>query len=369
MDRKLNLLALLIILAFFFLRLSLIPFPSSPMFDEVHYIKDAISFLEGKGFLRHEHPPLARLIITLNIFLLGNSPWGWRLFPLIASALSLFVFFLILRRVFPDRSLVLLSLLLLSSENLFFVQSGMAMLEPFFLLFMLVSFYFYLRERYGLSGLFLALSCLSKMTAVLGGLLLISHFLIKRWNGFKNAFFVSLRFLLPFSLFLPLLSLLSFELKNPISILLYMMRTHSSLTFSSTPTYIAAKPWEWFTSPLFYFYNPLYLGNISFSFSIILIPSFIYCLIRRGEILFFILWFLSLFASWIPIVLITDRLTFPFYIYPALPAISVMASKLILDLKRAQYVPKILRIASVSSFGIIHILSFYLMGPFSTLLG
>ncbi|MFZ1741445.1 MAG: phospholipid carrier-dependent glycosyltransferase, partial [Pontixanthobacter sp.] len=66
--------------------------PSAPYFDEVHYLPAARALLDGSDWLNREHPPLGKEILALGIALFGDTPTGWRIFPLIAGVAALFAF-------------------------------------------------------------------------------------------------------------------------------------------------------------------------------------------------------------------------------------------------------------------------------------
>jgi len=102
-----------------------------------------------------------------------------------------------------------------------------------------------------------------------------------------------------------------------------------SLTSSTVGHPFATRPWIWLIMPkvMPYFYNPNYFGAISFNLWALIIPAFLYMIFRavkKDEAGFFgSAWFISTYVVWIFIALITDRVTYIYYFYPAVGAICI----------------------------------------------
>ena len=80
---------LLLALGFAALAAVRITLPSAPYFDEVHYLPAARAFLGLEGVTNLEHPPLAKLIMTVGLAALGDNPLGWRVMSLAFGTLAL----------------------------------------------------------------------------------------------------------------------------------------------------------------------------------------------------------------------------------------------------------------------------------------
>jgi Predicted membrane-bound dolichyl-phosphate-mannose-protein mannosyltransferase len=92
----------------FALRLYKADIPDRLIGDELYYVPEARNALgineEGVPRLyRVGHPPLAIILISLGIRLLGDNPLGWRVSSIVAGGLSIPVFYLLARRVFWGR--------------------------------------------------------------------------------------------------------------------------------------------------------------------------------------------------------------------------------------------------------------------------
>jgi len=326
------------------LHFSIIMQPNEPLFDEIHYIEDGRHIIDGDGTNRVEHPPLAKLILVGGMHLFGDNPFGWRFFSIIFGAAGIIFMYLICRRLNLSKKVSYLATFLLATENLSFVQGGIAMLDVFSITLMLASFWLYLKERYIMSGVAVGLCTLAKLSGafalvVIGlhwfltigyaeiGNLLSSlyrflarrrsrwHFLLQFFTFIKNNWcFAMLALAVPVT-FIALMPFLDYviwgEWLNPISQIDRMLSDTGSIVF--TPDYpeannIASRPWEWilpiwygelhwahFVLP--YWYTPLrFLGMISPSITVLVIPAVIYIIYRaikgKADALFPFSWFL-----------------------------------------------------------------------------
>jgi 4-amino-4-deoxy-L-arabinose transferase-like glycosyltransferase len=109
----------------------------------------------------HEHLPLAKLIIALSMWVLGNN--GWRIPSVIFGSISILAFYLLMKHVAKNEPITpILSTFLFSFDNLVFVHSRIATLDIFSLGFMLVGLCWYFSESrvYSVYGSSIAMSLL-----------------------------------------------------------------------------------------------------------------------------------------------------------------------------------------------------------------
>jgi hypothetical protein len=177
-------------LAFLIARLALIPViqPGRPVmecieppydgcgfaFDEAHYIPAVRKMLYRGEVVNLEHPPLSKLLIMAGMTLLGDNPWGWRVPGTLLSVLTVLFVGLIAYRVSRDVKLAMFSQTFAVTDVTFFNVSGLAILDPPFLTFTLLSLYFLLERRMGLAGLFMGLAVLSKTSALIALLAVVA---------------------------------------------------------------------------------------------------------------------------------------------------------------------------------------------------
>ena len=185
------LLLLIVLVAHF----SIILQPNEPLFDEIHYVKDGRLIIDGEGTQRGEHPPLGKLFIVAGMQLFGDNPFGWRFFSVIFGAAGIVFMYLICRRLNLSKKVSYLATFLLAIENLSFTQGSIAMLDVFSLTFTLAAFWLYLKERYVMSGVVVALSALAKLSGALAILVIGLHWLLTGgWTKIWHRWRLLLRF-------------------------------------------------------------------------------------------------------------------------------------------------------------------------------
>jgi dolichyl-phosphate-mannose-protein mannosyltransferase len=164
-----------IALAFLVLCLVRLGIPSAPYFDEVHYLPAARVLLELSHVANQEHPLLGKEIIAAGIALFGDTPLGWRIFPVLAGAIGLFAFMRAMWFATFSRFAVLAGGILLATAFPLFVHARIAMLDMFMVCFALVGLWMCAaalrnprgaRWRLAFAGIAFGLAMASKWNAV-----------------------------------------------------------------------------------------------------------------------------------------------------------------------------------------------------------
>lgn len=172
--------------------------PSIDYFDEVHYLPAARDLLTGYEYRNPEHPPLGKEIIALGIALLGDNPWGWRVFSLVAGALALFAGMRALWHASRDREATIAFGVLLATGFQLFIHARIAMLDVFMAAFFLAALWqlaasfraasaLRTRINLGLAGIALGCAIASKWNAAPLAPLLGLIFLAVRWRAVGTA--------------------------------------------------------------------------------------------------------------------------------------------------------------------------------------
>lgn len=120
-------------------------------------------------YMNFEHPPLAKYLIALTMFLVSDSPSMWRLPSIIAGALVLVIIFLIFKEVVKDNTWLLLGFtaaLITALDKTFRSLTMVAMLDIFVSLFTILTLYFTLKNRLRLTSISLGLGFVSKFSGV-----------------------------------------------------------------------------------------------------------------------------------------------------------------------------------------------------------
>ena len=167
--------ALLFTLVAAVFRLPQLGTPGEEVFDEVYHAKTALQYLNGEPPTEWVHPPTAKLLIAVGVWMFGYLPWAWRLIPALAGIALAPVFYLLARRALATERAAVLATVLLLCDGVYVVQSRIAMTNIFAVLFQVSAALFILRAalRPRLSapdmlaaGLFLGLALSTRWTSL-----------------------------------------------------------------------------------------------------------------------------------------------------------------------------------------------------------
>lgn len=177
--------------------------PSTLIFDEQFYVPAARSFLQGTGDSNYQHPPLAKELMALSLFAVGDSAWGWRLGSVLAGAAALAAVYF-LAGFFFENVFSLAAVLLVFTNGLFFTLSRLAMLEVFWLSLSLWGLVFFLRggKHTWVAGALLGLALAAKWAALIPLLICAGLFCLSPQRKFKTGgvflFSLLIFYVLPF---------------------------------------------------------------------------------------------------------------------------------------------------------------------------
>lgn len=101
------------------------------------------------------------------IYEFDDNLWGWRVFPILFGTITIVLFYFLCRRFNMSPTASNIATFLLAFENMTFVQSSMAMLDVFYLTFMMAAFLLYACRSYITSGVAIGLSGLAKLNGLL----------------------------------------------------------------------------------------------------------------------------------------------------------------------------------------------------------
>lgn len=188
-----------VFLALLFVRLTI---PTTPYFDEVHYLPAAREYWALGKFVNREHPLFGKELIALGMEMFGDRPLGWRFFPALAGGLALFGGMRALWFAAQSRFATIAYGLLLASGFYIFVNARIAMLDIFMLAFTVVAYWQLaaaMREpehgrlRLALAGIALGLALASKWNAAPLALLPGLAFFIIRLRAGRRRLLLSRR--------------------------------------------------------------------------------------------------------------------------------------------------------------------------------
>lgn len=369
-----------VILVTLLMHFAIITTPQDTILDEIHYVKDARVIISQHQTERNEHPPLAKLIVVGGIEAFGDNAWGWRVFPIIFGTSALVMFYFICRKLEMGRTGTNIALFLLAFENMVFVQNHVAMLDVYYVTIMFAAFLLFINKRYLLAGVGIGLSALAKLNGALAAVVVFIHWLFSRrqkrsWWFALTAVFTVVTFVEFLILFQFLITRQFTSALDPIAIVKNMLQLSGSLTFGNVEHPALSYPWEWIISykPMAFYVGPHYNSAISFTVWALTIPSFLYMVWkawrRRSEAgLFGVAWFFGTYLIWIPATIITQRVTYPYYFYPAVGAVCIgmaigMADLVAFFKRRRTGKLRWVAITFVALVIVLHLFSFYILSP------
>jgi dolichyl-phosphate-mannose--protein O-mannosyl transferase len=167
--------ALLLALAAALFRLPRLGLPAEEVFDEVYHAKTALQYLHGENPTEWVHPPTAKLLIAVGVWVFGYESWAWRLLPALAGVALAPAYYLLARRVLATERAAVIAALLLLCDGVYLVQSRTAMTNIFAVLFQVAAALFVVRavlaprlplREMALAGLFLGLALSTRWTSL-----------------------------------------------------------------------------------------------------------------------------------------------------------------------------------------------------------
>ena len=368
----------LIVIATLAMHFAIVANVSELILDEQHYVKDARVIIADHQTERAEHPPLGKLFIVAGIDVFGDRPLGWRFFPIIFGTGSIVMFYFLCRRLEMSRETSSIATFLLAFENLTFLQNSVAMLDVFFVTFMIGAFLLYVNRRYISAGIAIGLSALAKLNGALAAPVILIHWVFSRqrrsWWFFITAFFAIITFV---ELMIPLDYLItrSFgSLADPLHRIQTMLSLSGSLTFATVDHPSASRPWDWLISykPMAYWIMPHYTAAISFTIWALAIPGFgylVYKAVKRSEAgLFGLAWYAGTFIVMCGLSIVTNRVSYPYYFYPVVGAICIGVALFLADLldlfrRRPSGKLKWTALSIVIFILFLHLISFLILSP------
>ena len=359
--------------------------PGSLIFDEWYYVNVARVILRIPQSVgangqppyvnvpqgldpNHEHPPLAKLLIALSMYVLGNNGYGWRIPSIIFGSISILAFYLLMKKISKQEAIPIISVFLFSFDNLVFVHSRIATLDIFSLGFMLLGIYWYFSGHSILSAIGMALSALTKITGIAGFALIVGVHLVKfindptkrrKWDNFFSWFEkYTATYVIVFFLLLTIMDRYFVGFSYPWDHIKYILNYSAALT-STCPSGIISCPWQWLLNQITIPYlrvsvqtsgatagnyvSVSFLGAMNPAISFLTIPALLYCSYnyyqRRDDLSLVALALFSVtYLPFYPAVIFGERVTYLFYFLEAVPAVCAAIAYMIADTKLPKWV-------------------------------
>ena len=333
------------------LRLWRLNLPKGYIFDEVYYAKNANSLIRNGVELNAQgqaefivHPPLGKWLIGIGIKIFGNNEFGWRISAAVIGTLSVVLIYFITKELFNSIFLSNIAAALMALDGLALVMSRVALLDIFLMFFILLAFYFLVKNYLWLSGIAIGLAAATKWSAIFlipfFILLTLNYLQIEPIKWLKRAaqfiFLPSLIYLISWSGWI--FTSGGWDRQSGSNIFTSLWKYHIAIldfhrSLAETHSY-AANPWSWLIlgRPTSFFYEtPTGCGVSSCSQEILAIGTpilwwagifaialtFGFFVANRDRISTLIL--AGIAGTYLPWFLIQSRTTFYFYAISILP--------------------------------------------------
>lgn len=119
-----------------------ISYLNSTYFDEIYHARTAYEYIHDMDIYEWTHPPLGKLIMSIPVRIWGMNPFSYRLMGNIAGILMLAVIYIFAKRLFGKTKYAFLAALLFAVDGMHFVQTRIATVDSYLVLFMMLSFLF-----------------------------------------------------------------------------------------------------------------------------------------------------------------------------------------------------------------------------------
>lgn len=119
-----------------------ISYKNCTYFDEIYHARTAYEFVHGLDVYEWTHPHLGKLIMSIPIRLGGMTPFNYRLLGNIAGILMLLVIYIFAKRMCGRTRYATLAAVLFAADGMHFVQTRIATVDSYLVLFIMLSFLF-----------------------------------------------------------------------------------------------------------------------------------------------------------------------------------------------------------------------------------
>jgi predicted membrane-bound dolichyl-phosphate-mannose-protein mannosyltransferase len=369
--RKLKIILWIILIFALVTRLAFLWQPKNEYFDEVYHAFTARQMLHGNkaawewwntppaGFAYEwTHPPVAKLAMWLSMAILGESAFAWRLPGALLGVGSVFLVYLIAKKLFKDELVGILAAGFFSLDGLVLTMSRIGMNDSYMLFFVLLTIYFFLKEKNFFSAVAFGLALASKWSALYAApILFVIWLLRKKKFTWSLLWFAVLPFLVYLATYIPMF-LSGHSLEIFWGMQKQMWWYHTGLV-ATHPYSSQAWSWPFMIRPVYLYtsdeiggwvariYN---IGNpIVFWFGLVSVTiSLIYSFLERNKTLGLVVFsYLIFFLPWIA----SPRIMFFYHYLPSMPFLAI-ATGYVLRREKSFIIP-------IFSFAFLMFLYFY----------
>jgi len=169
---------------------------SNLYFDEIYFVRTAAEHIHNLNPYEASHPPLGKEIIAASILIAGESPFGWRLSGAVFGVIMIVVMYIFSKNMFGKTIIAVCASLLFGFDFMRFIQTRIATIDSYSVLFILLAFFFMYRHitvdadapfrksltPLALSGIFFGLSFAVKWVGFYAGAGLLVIYVIRLYQ-------------------------------------------------------------------------------------------------------------------------------------------------------------------------------------------
>jgi len=380
----------LVFVAAFVARVAWLNLPQGALiFDEAYYVNAARVLLgwpvaEGAHYAgsvagldpNTEHPPLGKVLMAISMLAFGDNGIGWRLPSVVAGMIALAATYRIVRTAGESAWMAVLVIGIVAFDNLTLVHGRIGTLDMLVLAPILVGSWLAMRGRWALAGVAVAIGFLIKITAVYGVAAVLLLYLLQaggRWWRARRIAPADLRGPLVFCVTFVVVGLAGLALldarfttfTSPIDHLRRILEYGSNLGAPTTNTGFCpgadSLPWQWIFNECQIAYlrvdvtvsageqvlraapsidfrgalNPLLAGLIPLSALFVLWYA---GRTRNGLALWAVAWGAANYLPFVALAVLTHRITYIYYLLPAIPAIAAAIAILLVRARLPRFV-------------------------------
>jgi len=340
------------------------------VFDESYYVNAARRILDltvpdGEPYAdspagldpNTEHPPLGKVLIAGSMRLFGDDPLGWRLPSIVAGVVVVAAVYLLARSVTKDPWLPVYAATVVSLDNLLLVHSRIATLDVLFLAPLLVGAVLVLRRQWLWAGVACGLAVAIKVPAGFGFVALLALVLLMPGTGrflvrLRNACLMGVAAAVVATGVTWVLDVQFTTFDDPVSHARHITSYGLDLSRSGGPVNSESDPWQWLSNDVQLTYMRVdtnemvgdevltskaevwFRGALNPALSGVALMALGYAAwraVRRRDPLatWSVVWAAGIFLPFLALAVVSERISYLFYVLPLVPAYGVAAALLL----------------------------------------
>lgn len=114
---------------------------NSTYFDEIYYPRTGYEFVNGLDVFEKTHPPLGKVFMAASIYMLGMTPFAWRLPGTLFGILMIPLIYAFARKLLKSNNFALFAAFIFTFDFMLFSRTRLATIDTFITFFVLVMYF------------------------------------------------------------------------------------------------------------------------------------------------------------------------------------------------------------------------------------